>query len=104
MKSCPHCGGHLSFDVAVTAAAPLPPPAASPPIRSAYGRFGLSKMEAWTADQIAEGKSNREIAAIRGTTVQVIKNYANRAFQKTGCKTRTELTRLILLGRASLLA
>lgn len=91
---CPCCGNVLLMKIAGT----LPPPGGRAALRSAKGRFMLAPTEAWVADRIVEGLSNREIAVLRKTTEQVIKNFTKRIFDKTGARNRSDLVRMILVG------
>jgi DNA-binding NarL/FixJ family response regulator len=51
----------------------------------------LSVQEERIVQLIAEGKSNKEIAAQLDYTEGTVKNYISRIFQKTGCSDRTRL-------------
>ena len=52
---------------------------------------GLTVQEERIIQLIAEGKSNKEIAALLDYTEGTVKNYISRVLQKTGCRDRTRL-------------
>lgn len=51
----------------------------------------LTAKEVQVATLVWEGQTNREIAAVVGTTEQVIKNYLRNTFDKLGVWSRLEL-------------
>jgi len=51
----------------------------------------LTGKEVQVASLVWEGLTNREIAAIIGTTEQVVKNYLRNTFDKLGVWSRLEL-------------
>ena len=51
----------------------------------------LTVQEERIVQLIAEGKSNKEIAAHLDYTEGTVKNYISRILQKTGCRDRTRL-------------
>jgi two-component system nitrate/nitrite response regulator NarL len=72
--------------------------AASPTVRAvdAGGLNLLSKRELEVVSSLAEGLSNREIAARLGLSQHTIKNYLFRVFDKLGVSSRIELLFLTL--------
>ena len=58
--------------------------------------YNLSKTEAIICDMLAQGKKYSEMADIRGVSQETIKTQVNSVFQKTGCKSRSELFSRIL--------
>jgi DNA-binding NarL/FixJ family response regulator len=51
----------------------------------------LTKKEVQVAALVWEGRTNREIASVIGTTEQVVKNYLRNTFDKLGVWSRLEL-------------
>jgi DNA-binding NarL/FixJ family response regulator len=64
------------------------------PQRGAAAR--LTQRELKIAEVVAEGQSNREIAAKLGLSEKTVKNHLTSIFQKTGCRNRAQLTALLL--------
>lgn len=54
-------------------------------------RDQLTSKEIQVATMVWQGMTNREIAAIVGTTEQVVKNYLRTTFDKVGVWSRLEL-------------
>ena len=54
-------------------------------------RDQLTSKEIQVATMVWQGMTNREIAAIIGTTEQVVKNYLRTTFDKVGVWSRLEL-------------
>lgn len=60
-------------------------------MKGLYGKRELTARERRVVKLVAEGLSNKEVAARYGTTEHVIKNYLRTIFDKTGMSTRLEL-------------
>ena len=58
-------------------------------------RFELSHAERSVAELVAEGLTNRAIAERLAYSVKTIEAYLSRAYAKTGCSNRVELTRFM---------
>lgn len=58
--------------------------------------FGLSSAEVRTAELIANGSSNEEIASARNVTLNTIKTQLRHIYEKTGTNTRARLVKLLL--------
>jgi two-component system nitrate/nitrite response regulator NarL len=61
-------------------------------------RPALTARELQIADAIADGRSNREIAAQLGITEQTVKNHLTNIFEKMGVSSRLQLA-LVMLKR-----
>jgi DNA-binding NarL/FixJ family response regulator len=57
----------------------------------------LNPRELELALSIVEGKSNQELAARIGKSVQVTKNHLRTVFNKIGCDTRAELRMMVVV-------
>ena len=64
--------------------------------------YGLTRVEARLAWQIAQGKSVEEAAAALRIAVNSARTYLKRIFDKTGVHRQAELVRLLLIGPAEL--
>jgi DNA-binding CsgD family transcriptional regulator len=53
---------------------------------------GLTSTERRIADLIAQGQTNREIAAAMFVTENIVQTHLRHIFQKLGLRSRTELT------------
>lgn len=71
--------------------APLPPAAAAGSPALASGDEALSDKEERVLDLIAQGKSNRQIAATVFLAEGTVKNYVSRIMEKLHARNRTEL-------------
>jgi len=58
--------------------------------------LGLSRREAEVLVWIADGKTNREIGSILGTSNRTVGKHAERIFQKLGVETRTAAAALAI--------
>ncbi len=67
--------------------APSPAPSTGP---------RLTVREQETVELVAEGLSNRAIAARLGVSIRTVEGHLNHAFAKLGVESRTELERLVL--------
>jgi DNA-binding NarL/FixJ family response regulator len=75
----------------------LSAPGVAPNDRSRAGTgTRLTWRERETVALVAEGLSNRAIAARHGVSVRTVEGHLNRAFAKLGVESRTELVRLVL--------
>lgn len=59
----------------------------------------LSNAERAVMSGILEGRSNAEIAALRGTSVRTVANQVAKLFDKLGVRSRAELTARLRLRR-----
>jgi len=62
------------------------------------GAHHLTWRERETVELVAEGLSNRAIAARMAVSVRTIEGHLNHVFAKLGIESRTELVRLVLTG------
>nr|WP_042184443.1 LuxR C-terminal-related transcriptional regulator [Kibdelosporangium sp. MJ126-NF4]CEL16299.1 regulatory protein, LuxR [Kibdelosporangium sp. MJ126-NF4]CTQ94222.1 regulatory protein, LuxR [Kibdelosporangium sp. MJ126-NF4] len=60
--------------------------------RNRQARSELSVVELDLVRLVAEGKTNRQIAAVLGVSEKTVESYLTQLFTKTGCRTRVELT------------
>jgi DNA-binding CsgD family transcriptional regulator len=60
--------------------------------------LGLSRREAQVASLLAAGLNVAEISRRLHVTVHTVRGQLKSAFQKTGCRSQTDLTRRVLLG------
>ncbi len=82
--------GGLYLDAAL--AAYLPSPAAEEPL-SAVGQDGLSDREYEVIQLIAQGYTNKEVAAQLDVSVKTVETYKTRAMDKLSLRSRVELVR-----------
>jgi DNA-binding CsgD family transcriptional regulator len=68
-----------------------------------YQRYGLTPRETEVLGWVAQGKSNRDIAAILGTSPRTVQKHLERVFQKLGVDNRTAAARAFPVERAALL-
>jgi DNA-binding CsgD family transcriptional regulator len=66
--------------------------------REALGRVGLSRRETDVLAWVAEGKTNLEVAAIRGLSPRTVGNHLARIYTRLGVETRTAAARIALTG------
>ena len=59
----------------------------------APGRGGVTEAERRIAALVAEGRTNREVAAALFVTVHTVEGALTRAYRKLGVRSRTELAR-----------
>jgi DNA-binding CsgD family transcriptional regulator len=62
----------------------------------------LTAAEIRVAALVADGKTNREVAAALFTTVATVEAHLTRIYGKVGVRSRSELTRLVAAGAISL--
>ncbi|MEM6667115.1 MAG: helix-turn-helix transcriptional regulator [Pseudomonadota bacterium] len=82
-------GGYILFSTDTS----LPVRSDTAPIKRA---FQLSDAEASLVDMIADGLTNRQIAARRGRSVTTINTQVKAILAKTHCATRTQFVRLLM--------
>jgi DNA-binding NarL/FixJ family response regulator len=80
--------GHTYVDPAVAAQLVAPPGETA-----GSGRADLSEREVATLKQIAQGYSNKQIAARLGLSVKTVETYKTRAMEKLGTKSRVDVVR-----------
>ena len=71
-------------------------PARSAGPRSAPGVGELSAREQELVTLVAQGRTNAQIAAELHISVRTVSSHLDRIRDKTGCRRRTDLTRLAL--------
>ncbi len=68
---------------------------------SGLGGHHLTWREREAVELVADGLSNRAVAARMGVSVRTIEGHLNHVFAKLGIESRTELVRLVLTGGLS---
>ncbi len=81
-------------DHRTTAAAARRPTRTSPPDTTLYATLGLTPREAEVLHWIAEGKRDREIAAIIGISTRTAQHHVSHILEKLSVETRTAAARL----------
>ncbi|MBN1780769.1 response regulator transcription factor [bacterium] len=66
-----------------------------PDLMPLLNRYQITKRETEIITYICEGKSNREIAETLFISLQTVKDHIYRIFQKTGVKSRIQLSNLV---------
>jgi DNA-binding CsgD family transcriptional regulator len=87
-------GAAMSLDTATEYALMLTAPAASSAAGPGVGRLSARERELVTL--IAQGRTNAQIAAQLYISVRTVGSHLDRIRDKTGCRRRTDLTRLAL--------
>jgi DNA-binding CsgD family transcriptional regulator len=64
---------------------------ASRDVRSPLGRYGLTPAEEAVCRLVLEGKSNGEVAELRGTSTRTVANQLQSVYIKVGVRGRREL-------------
>lgn len=75
---------------AIVAAVPLASPGL-PFAALVHALYDLTPVEAITAEALLEGRSVREIAALRGIGVETVRTYVRNILAKTGTARQAEL-------------
>ena len=78
----------------------LPAGMAATSVSVLFAARGITKREAEIIELICQGKTNQEIADQLFISLTTVKDHNYVTFQKLGVRNRTELTRLVLGGRA----
>ena len=60
-------------------------------MRYYYGTINLTPKEQAIYELVAQGLTNKEIAARTGNTEHVVKNHMRKIYDKLGCSNRVEL-------------
>lgn len=63
------------------------------------GKYGLSSRETEITEVLLQGKSNKEIAALLGITLNTVQVHAKNIYRKTGVRSRYALMALVGLGK-----
>jgi non-specific serine/threonine protein kinase len=90
-------GAAMSLATAADYALMLTDP--SPPQTSAPGSGQLSARERELVRLVAQGRTNAQIAAELHISIRTVSSHLDRIRDKTGCRRRTDLTRLALTAR-----
>jgi ATP/maltotriose-dependent transcriptional regulator MalT len=80
----------LGVFVGARVLAPPPPPANFDGNPKARAALGISASEMTVLEEIAAGRSNKEIAARLDISPNTVKTHAARLFEKLGAKRRTD--------------
>lgn len=78
---------------------PVTKPMVEAGLRGAVRDTELTGQEARVFEEVARGRSNREVAASLGLSEKTVRNYLSRVFEKLGVRRRSELVALYLSGR-----